>query len=105
MSNHEHLGASDDQPDQPHIELDPAKLLAEVITAQARTRAQYLPEGAEARLEFLKTIGPLDDLDFAILEALDNRLGPDFPPGLPPKLLQLWQEEDRGGTLPPDEPH
>ncbi len=33
-----------------------------------------------------------------LLEALPTL---DMPPGLPPKLLQLWQEEDRNRVLPP----
>ena len=108
MSNHEHLGESDYQPDQPYEQLDIVhQALIETIAAEARARLHHLPEGAEARLEFLKTISPLDGLDFALLKALDdldNLPGPDFPPGLPPRLQELLQE-DRGDMLPPDTPH
>lgn len=107
MSSHEHLGESDYRPDQPFDQLDIVhKALVETIAAQARARLHHWPEGAEARLEFIRTIGPLDDLDVSLLEALndlDNLPGPDFPPGLPPRLQELLQV-DRGDTLPPDTP-
>jgi len=111
MSSHEYTNEGGYQPDQPYDELDIAdKALIETIAAEARAHSLGLPLGAEARLEFLKTIseanGPLDDTDFAILAALDNLdnlPGPDFPPGLPPRLQELLHE-DRGDTLPPDAP-
>src|SRR6266516_2035947 len=99
MSSHDHMGETNQyQPDQPYDQLDIAhKALIEVIAAQARARLLNLPEGAEARVEFLNTIagtrGSLDDLDFDLLEALGNLAklpGPDLPPGLPPKLRQAW---------------
>jgi hypothetical protein len=108
MSSHEYLGESDhSQPEQPFIELDPAKLLGETIAAQARAPVNYMSPKAAARLEFLRTLsqdGPLDDLDFAILKALDNRPDPALPSGLPPRLLELWVEEDRNGTQQTDVP-
>ena len=112
MSSHEYVSEGDYQPDQPYDQLDIAdKALIETIAAEARARSLGLPLGAEARLEFLKTIseakGRLDDIDFALLrmlDDLDNLPGPDFPPGLPPRLQDLLQEEDRGDTLPPDIP-
>ncbi len=102
------------QPDQPYDELDIAdKALIEAIAADERARSLGLPEGAEARLEFLRTIaserGTLDDTDFALLKALDeyfdSLLAPDFPPGLPPKLRRaVYGEDATEGTLPPDTP-
>lgn len=88
MTNPE--GASDpnqQHPDQPYDELD--------------------TPGVEAQLEFLRIISNgrvLDDLDFRLLELLanlDNLPCPDFPPGLPPKLRELMEQEGRNGPLPP----
>ena len=111
MSSHERQGEFDFQPDQPYGQLDIVhKALIETLAAQARARLHQMPEGAEARLEFLKTIseanGSLDDTDFVLLRMLgdlDNLPGPDFPPGLPPRLQALLQA-DRSDRLPPDTP-
>jgi hypothetical protein len=97
MNNHERQGEPSHQPDQPDIE------------TQAYAWAASFPNAIESRLELLQTIDadhPLDALDLDILRAVDDLPGIDVPPGLPPKLLELWQQEDeaRNNTLPPDTP-
>ena len=101
MSNHEHQGGSDYQPDQPYDQLDnPVRILGRLLAT-----GRILPWEADTLQEAWRELAmTIPDLDYTLLERLhDNLPGPDFPPGLPPRLQELLQE-DRGDTLPPVAP-
>ncbi len=99
MSNHElenqlRNGGSG-QPDQPFGELDAlttvrAKLMVNGFDGLSADEAAL----AERFVDFLFSTGFPEDL---------LPPAPDFPPGLPPKLLELWRQEDEAsGNTPPD---
>jgi hypothetical protein len=91
MSSHEHLGESGYRPDQRYDQLDDDTKTVVAAIADGRT---------ESPQDLLAEFAAIDRL---LIEALDILPGPDFPPGLPPRLQALLQA-DRGGTPPPDTP-
>jgi hypothetical protein len=88
------------KPDQPYSQLDDlTKLLAEEMAADPLR--QWMTDGGGA--EEAEALTPRE---YALTKMLlDTLPAPDFPEGLPPKLLELWEEEDRhNGTLQSDSP-
>lgn len=81
--------------DQPYSQLDVVARVAARLIATGRLPQSVTEEpGAEQQRAI-----PLGDCALGLL--LDAIYEPDFPPGLPPRLQALLQE-DRGDTLPPD---
>ena len=95
MSFHEFNGEHSYQPEQSYDQLDDL----------TRVRAKLMVSGydglspAEIALadQFIEYLFSPDFPEELLPEE------PNFPQGLGPKILELWQEEDRrNGTLPPD---
>lgn len=82
--------------DQPYSQLDVFARVAARLIATGRLPQSVTEEtGAEQQRAI-----PLGDRALALL--LDATYEPDFPPGLPPKLRQLLQDDESHIAPPPD---